>query len=439
MKNSVDVKTVREVALEFWRSLNFSVGMPGGIQFTRGIFTAAEDIATAQTVLPNSRLGPGGHPLDIVFPSIWHAICSLLSLYIRVIASRSPFSSEDENYDQFFGQRWIFRGQSRPWNIIPSAWRNPSDRTTFQKRLDIFHRYLMEFMTEEDDIELDLLGRPKSLNDAAVLAQHYGLPTSLVDFTFDPRVAFFFASSHCGSDAPRGLSNDIADYGVIDCISFYKMCVLSSSSVVFPPIQAQRLYRQAGLLIDFEVVPPTIPEMKNLEEPWKCLQDNCLRFFFPRTYPESIVLNDLRTPDFMRPEPFFSEIVQQVRALKDEDLGTDSKELIRALRSGLKNRPPWRTKELDQIFIVTDEELAAIGSYVEYYVRVASLIEMDRVPRLDPFVIWQLMALDRQGLNALMNIPRMAGHSTVRLKWIGEKIKESEKNIKEYLDRHKGR
>jgi hypothetical protein len=47
--------------------------------------------------------------------------------------------------------------------------------------------------------------------------------------------------------------------------------------------------------------------------------------------------------------------------------------------------------------------------------------------------------LDRQGLNALMNIPRMAGHSTVRLKWIGEKIKESEKNIKEYLDRHKGR
>lgn len=141
----------------------------------------------------------------------------------------------------------------------------------------------------------------------------------------------------------------------------------------------------------------------------------------------------------MRPEPFFSEIVQQVRALKDDDLGTDPKELIRTLRSGLKNRPPWRTKELDQIFIVTDEELAAIGSYVEYYVRVASLIEMDRVPRLDPFVIWKLMALDRQGLNALLNIPRMAGHATVRLKWIGEKIKESEKNIKEYLDRHKGR
>lgn len=50
--------------------------------------------------------------------------------------------------------------------------------------------------------KLDELGSKKlSLNSVAYLAQHYGLPTNLIDFTADPKVALYFAcSSHFETD-----------------------------------------------------------------------------------------------------------------------------------------------------------------------------------------------------------------------------------------------
>src|SRR5437763_12604487 len=60
-------------------------------------------------------------------------------------------------------------------------------------------------------LSFDLFGRIDDPGSAAAIAQHYGLPSSFVDFTFDPRIAVWFAClespSEAVPDVPPGLSN----------------------------------------------------------------------------------------------------------------------------------------------------------------------------------------------------------------------------------------
>ena len=85
--------------------------------------------------------------------------------------------------------RWVFRGHGNAsWRLQPSAERlgkNHSGAAVEQYILSAFkrraHQYLTNLPPKDDDLEW------------LALAQHYGAPTSLLDFTNSPYVATFFA------------------------------------------------------------------------------------------------------------------------------------------------------------------------------------------------------------------------------------------------------
>lgn len=81
---------------------------------------------------------------------------------------------------------WLFRGQGDPeWKLVPKAGRTPfavhDDRAIFRA----WERRAVEFLASE------------SLKawDALAVAQHHGLATRLLDWSFNPLVAAFFAAS----------------------------------------------------------------------------------------------------------------------------------------------------------------------------------------------------------------------------------------------------
>ena len=88
----------------------------------------------------------------------------------------------------------LFRGQPLPWKPIPSYLRLPIDERLGSER---WRRYRDWAQTEPS------LADAQETKQLAAIAQHYGLPTHLLDFSYNPRVAAHFAT-HCGPDVPPG-------------------------------------------------------------------------------------------------------------------------------------------------------------------------------------------------------------------------------------------
>ena len=80
-----------------------------------------------------------------------------------------------------------FRGQIHSWPIISSLSRLPKEKS------DSAIEKLNRFATWASSIQ-DLKELPSFKDAVLAIAQHYGIPTPLVDFTTSPEVACFFAS-----------------------------------------------------------------------------------------------------------------------------------------------------------------------------------------------------------------------------------------------------
>ena len=99
------------------------------------------------------------------------------------------------------GEFDLFRGQVQRWSMVPTLLRlADNQREAAEERADRFFRWI--------DGNPDVAAMLPTLQDRDAVAQHYGLPTSLLDVTHDPRIAGLFAS-HTGEPPTPGTKSCI--------------------------------------------------------------------------------------------------------------------------------------------------------------------------------------------------------------------------------------
>lgn len=110
-----------------------------------------------------------------------------------------------------FAEGYVFRGHARSdWRLVPSILRSRFQEDSFDGQWNanhgswidenLEHAYLTEFVSAADlqGISLSLEGEDQKfgkLGPATAVAQHYGLPTQLIDWTYNPYTAAYFAAS----------------------------------------------------------------------------------------------------------------------------------------------------------------------------------------------------------------------------------------------------
>ncbi|MEQ6886607.1 FRG domain-containing protein [Salicola sp. Rm-C-2C1-2] len=148
-------------------------------------------------------------------------------------------TSFSEFHEVFSGyrrdNRWMFRGQAdADWPVVPKAGRHPYKERSDLDYLASWKRKASEFITSKPENDWEWMA----------IAQHHGLPTRLLDWTYNPLVAAFFS---CFSEPEKDavvycllpyweILPDKAEPGNHDNISKFK-----------PTMVASRIGRQSGL------------------------------------------------------------------------------------------------------------------------------------------------------------------------------------------------
>ena len=369
------------------------------------------------SVVSLARKSAGDEPQDFVAPSAGHAACMLVlaNLQGRVLSAPGP---EAAIWRAFSGNRPVYRGQSVPWHISPTLWRR---EISCERAVAAMRDYLSLFTTPDDAVELDLLGRPDDDLDLQGLGQHYGMPTPLVDFTFDPLVAMFFAlGDHEDRSSIEGFPSQ---HAVVYATSLFKLNASGKPTWRFPPMPARRLYNQAGLFVNYGPRPADWDAPFSYDNSWSWLEQNCIRVFFPRSYPNAQENSSFRGELLLKPEPFFEQLTEASMRFAQTDLPAELGPMATFVGALVKAPPPWRVKDDGLVFAYTDDEFVAIGGQLEQYLKVAGAAQVGKQIRIDPMLIANLAQHDKRVLTALRQISLLPyGSFRERFSWINDEI-----------------
>lgn len=148
------------------------------------------------------------------------------------------------------GEANWFRGQTRLWPVLSSfVRRKPDERQAAIERFTTFYGWIQSMPALADIAsDEDML---------LAVAQHYGIPTNLIDFTTEPKVAGFF-SAH----AAPPLGND-EDVSCIICLDYAELKELCESVKIVSPDMPEpraiamdipelwRIQAQHGIFLDY--------------------------------------------------------------------------------------------------------------------------------------------------------------------------------------------
>lgn len=186
-------------------------------------------------------------------PSPWHAASWLLDLssITGQMCEKDIITGFESPYLASLGSP-IFRGQREPsWELIPTLLRN-------NDKLEDNSYILKLFLDSNYDLFKYYENKLNNPYVHMAAAQHYGLPTPLLDFTLDPRIAVFFACQGAKSKKV-----------VVYFIPFNDLIELGGA-IILPPLWVKRLYYQRGLFLNFLDLPNNI---------------NLKQFFFKILFP----------------------------------------------------------------------------------------------------------------------------------------------------------
>src|SRR3954466_15221999 len=143
----------------------------------------------------------------------------------------------------------VYRGQAdASWGLVSSFDRecgaDVANRSVYFRRLLGFFAYQLRQYGEDLD--------PMSHSDRAAVAQHYGMPTRLIDWSSSPYIAAFMAFYSALSEDRCGMGKRVAIWSLdlnrfreLNCLAEPQFQIVKSRL-----LENDRVWRQSGLFIE---------------------------------------------------------------------------------------------------------------------------------------------------------------------------------------------